>query len=52
MVALKTQEIAVVLPEDVLAWVERKAQQAYKTRSRYIRDLLVQLYRKENGAQP
>lgn len=42
-------ETRVYLPQDVAEWLDERASDVYKSRATYIRDLLIELYRKRNG---
>jgi hypothetical protein len=43
--------VRILLPREVAEWLKAKAGRRYKRRSTYVRDLLVGMYQKENGAE-
>ena len=38
-------------PQEVVQWLDKKAARSFKSRSRFITDLLIAIYRKENPAE-
>lgn len=44
-----TVQIKVTVPTEVAQWLEERAQENFKARPTYIRDLLVQLFHRRNG---
>ena len=48
----KNVRVEFYLPPDVRDWVDRKSAAVYKSRGRYMADLLISLYRKETQSVP
>lgn len=42
-------EVSATVPEEVRDWHDKQAAASFKTRSRYLRDLLVNIYRREHN---
>lgn len=42
-------ELRVFIPDDVAEWLSLKATENYKKRNVFVRDLLVALFRRDNG---
>lgn len=40
-------KVTLVLPPDVVGWLDRRAAAVYKSRTRFLRDLVIGGYRKE-----
>ena len=48
---LKRVRVGTYLPPEVVEWLNQKAADSYKAPSRWVRDLLVNTYRKETQSR-